>query len=1457
MLSGFHPATASWFQSQFKAPTPAQNRAWPEIQAKKHTLVAAPTGSGKTLAAFLSAIDGLVRQSENGPLPDATTVLYISPLKALGNDIERNLRAPLQGIGEAQVARGHSRPEIRAAVRSGDTTAAERRAMVKRSPHILVTTPESFYILLTSDSGRRMLSTVETVIVDEIHAVVEGRRGAHLALSLERLEALAGQPPVRIGLSATQRPIAAVADFLVGTGRPPCAIIDEGHGQTLDIALEVPGAPLETVMSAEVRETVFDRMADLAREHRSTLVFVNTRRVAERFARHLGERLGEDAVAAHHGSLSKERRLRAEQRLKSGALRVMVATASLELGIDIGEIELVCQVGSPRRIATFLQRVGRAGHFVGGVPKGRLFPESRDDLVECAALVRAVIAGQLDRLCIPSGGLDVLAQQIVAETAAQDDKSPWSEEALFSAFSRAWPYQNLSRDDFDELLQMLSDGFTTRRGRRGAWLHRDQVQGRLMGRRGARLAAITSGGAIPELADYQVVLDPEGTVVGSLNEDFAIESLPGDVFQLGNTAWRIKKVESGRVRVVDAAGQSPTLPFWFGEAPGRTAELSLAVAELRREVTRSASTRSEPTRSEPTRFKLGESTIDEAIATATQQLMTTPGIGFDAAEQIATYLQIGHRCLGALPDQKTLIVERFFDEAGGMQLVVHAPFGARLNRAWGLALRKRFCRAFNFELQAAATDDAILLSLGATHSFPLDDVYKLLNAKTVRDVLVQALLDAPMFQSRWRWNAGRALAVLRFRGGRKVPPQLQRMDAEDLVAVVFPDQLACLENVVGEREVPDHPLVRQTIDDCLHEAMDIGALEHLLRGIEAGEHRLHTVDATEPSPLALAIVNANPYAFLDDAPLEERRTQAVKARNWLDADSARDLATLDPAAIARVRDEVRPNPRNAEELHDALVIHGVLTPGDLALVPDWERWLAKLSSAGRATCLGGPQQAQQLVAAERLALVRRCLGERPERPAITLPAALADRDNDADALQEIVRGRLELLGPVTAGVIAGDLGLDEGDIAIALAALEAQGFVFQGYFEPGISGLQWCERRLLSRIHRYTLGRLRAAVKPVSHAAWGRFLVSWHGLDAPVHQSSAAWVTDRVALLHGWSAPARAWEHALLPERLPTYDALMLDGLCLSGRMVWARLGAREASGGPVSTSPITLLPRDLADAWRRASPPAADLELPAEAESVVKDLARHGASFADDLALRTGQLQTQLETTLGRLVNAGRVGSDGFGGLRSLITTAAKTKRRGRRGVTIGVGGSGRWSLTPQPKGPLSEDDVETIAWALLRRWGVVCYRIVRREQHAPPWRLLRRALRRLEDRGEVRGGRFIAGFSGEQFALPDAVGALRRHREAPEEPVWVSLSAVDPISELARVAEARLPAVTGNRLLLRDGIPVATLVADEVHWLVPADKSAQWAAEKRLRRVAGTHSPIGLGLRHQTPGTASSVNS
>jgi len=1417
----FHPAVARWFEQTFGSPTEPQLRGWPAIQSGRHVLISAPTGSGKTLAAFLASLDVLFREGVEADLPDETQVVYVSPLKALSNDIRKNLQEPLAGIRALLHETNGREIDVRAEVRTGDTTAAQRQSLIKKPPHILVTTPESLYLLLTSDSGRRMLGTARTLILDEIHAVVDDRRGAHLALSVERLAALTKRPLQRIGLSATQKPIEEVARFLVGTravddaGNPDCEIIDIGHRRELDLGIELPASPLEAVMSNEVWEEIYRRLAELIQTHRTTLVFVNTRRMAERVTHHLSELLGADAVTSHHGSLSAKLRLDAEDRLKRGELKALVATASLELGIDIGSVDLVCQLGTTRSIATLLQRVGRAEHKRGGLPKGRIFPLSRDELVECAALLHSVHRGELDRLSIPEKPLDVLAQQIVAAASTED----WEETEFFELVRCAWPYRNLAREEFDSVVKMLAEGFSTKRGRRAALIHHDGVNHRLRGRRGARLVALTSGGAIPDNADYRVILEPSETFVGTVNEDFAVESLAGDIFQLGNASWRILRINSGVVRVEDAKGQPPGIPFWLGEAPARTAELSQAVSNVRTEI---------------------EKLLSDG-GDVSEWIVSEMRLPTEAAQQIADYFADTYRALGALPSQQALVIERFFDESGGMQLVLHAPFGSRINRAWGLALRKRFCRSFNFELQAAATDDAIVISLGTQHSFPLEEVFRYLNSKTVRDLLVQALLDAPMFAIRWRWNATRSLAVPRFRGGAKIAAPLQRMESENLLAAVFPDQLACLEHIVGDREIPEHPLVKQTIDDCLSEAMDIEGLEEVLRKIEQGEIRCIARDLPEPSPLASEILNARPYAFLDNAPLEERRTQAVYTRRASERNVGDGLGILDSAAIEKVEKEAWPEATNADELHDALMLLAAMTQDEVQRTVHHEgngtaveQLLNELVASKRATQLRAGDKSFWTTA-ERLPMLQMIYPDAGADSQVTAPES-AQRQNweRSAAIRELLRGRIEVSGPLSVGQLENILGLRRLEIDTALLGLESEGFVLRGKFHPNATELEWCDRRLLARIHRLTIDRLRAEIQPVSPQDFYRFLFAWQRADPEHRVEGPEGLQFVLEQLDGCELPLAAWESAVLAARVTEYDPEWLDRLCFSGRVGWGRLSAPQnpsaRTSAPLRTSPIAFYQREHLQDWLILSRANSTMDLSIASRTLFDTLAEGGALFFTELVRRSGLLPSQVEEALSQLAALGLVTSDSFDGLRALLVPSNKRPtfgrnigKRRRKTNLASIEFAGRWSLlrteiASKPSGNGAESiareaAIEKFARTLLRRYGVVFRRLLERESLGVNWYELGRFYRRWEARGEIRGGYFVAGISGEQFALPEAIGLLRSIRKAPPNGELITLSAADPLNLQGILTPGpRIAALTASRILFRDGLPVAALEAGEI---------------------------------------------
>ena len=1380
MHSFFDPLVGDWFHARFREATEPQVLGWPAIREGRDVLISAPTGSGKTLAAFLLCIDDLVRRARMGPLPDQTEVLYVSPLKALSNDVHKNLDIPLGGVAALAADRGILLSPIRTALRTGDTPQWERQHMTRHRPHILVTTPESLFILLTAAGPREMLRRVRVVVVDEIHAVADDKRGSHLALSLARLDYLVEQAgmakPQRIGLSATVKPIEEVAAFLSEGAH----IINVGHRRAMEVAVEAPRDELGPVASNEMWSEIYDRVAELIRENRTTLVFVNTRRLAERVAHHLGERLGEGAVLPHHGSLSRALRLNAEKRLKNGELKAVVATASLELGIDIGTVDLVCQIGSPRSIAVALQRIGRAGHWVGALPKGRLFVTTRDELIECAALVRAIRAGELDRLEIPTKPLDILAQQVVAACAAED----WQEDALYDLVRRAWPYRTLERAAFDSVLEILCEGIATGRGRAGAYLHRDAVNRRLHARRGARLTAITSGGAIPDTAQYQVVAEPEGTAVGSVDEDFAVESLSGDVFLLGTTSWRIRRVEQGRVRVEDAHGAAPTIPFWTGEAPGRTAELSSEVARLREEI--------EARRS-----------VD--------WLERECGLDRRGAEQAIEYVVAGRAALGAMPSSNRIVAERFFDEGGGMQLVLHAPFGSRINRAWGLALRKRFCRTFNFELQAAATDNGIVISLGEQHSFPLEVVFEFLRPETVEEVLVQALLAAPMFGARWRWNASRALAIPRYSGGRKVPPPIQRMRADDLMAAVFPDQAACGENIVGDIRIPNHPLVKETIDNCLYEAMDLHGLRALLAGIREGRIQTVAIETPAASPFSHEILNANPYAYLDDAPLEERRARAVQLRSTLRTDFSEGAGALDPEAIAQVAAEAWPPMRDAEEVHEALCGLTLLPcgagsgagafacqpqPGGAGASACQLEMISALIEARRVTRVIIGDRGY-LAPAERIALVHRVYPHAVLHPPIATPPGMRPIPEAVESCAaEILRGWFECSGPLRASELAREFSMPRELVDMALAQLEAEGQILRGQF-TGATELEWCHRRLLARIHRLTIGRLRREIEPVATAEFYAFLSRWQHLSPGSQLHGLDGTLQIIKQLQGSEFAAAAWETEILPRRVARYEPDYLDQLCLSGEVSWGRLsphpaferddeepvdggGVRQRRVRPTRVAPLAIFLREDAG-WLLATPqPSPKESLSHPAREVLAVLENRGASFFADLTRATARLASEVEDALWELVAAGLVTADGFENLRALLDP--KRRRGEGRGRTARPRHApGRWALLRHTEAP-PDGNAEAFAHQLLRRWGVVFRDTAHREPLAPAWRDVLVVLRRMESRGEIRGGRFVAAFVGEQFALPEALDLLRAiHRNgetatAPQGPgPWVAWQQAD----------------------------------------------------------------------------------
>ena len=1402
-LAIFHPIVREWFERRFTAPTEAQALGWPAIARGKHTLIAAPTGSGKTLAAFLLCIDRLLRAGIQGELPDAAQVAYVSPLKALSNDIHRNLSQPLEEISLIAKERGLTLPDIRIAVRTGDTPAHERQARARKPPHIWITTPESLYILLTSESGRRGLSGVHTLILDEIHSIAGNKRGSHLALSVERLCALTGKPITRIGLSATMHPIHEAARFLVGAsamdsdGTPRCTVIDTGHARAMDLQVEMPDMELGPIATLELWEETVARIASLIREQRTTLVFVNTRRLVERVAHQLSQKLGEENIVAHHGSLARKTRLQAEERLKSGDVRVCVATASLELGIDIGAVDLVCQIGSPRSIGVLLQRVGRSGHRLGGFPSGRVFPLTRDELIECTALLYAIRQGELDVLAVPPWPLDILAQQIVAMCAAEE----WQVEDLFRVVSNAYPYAKLPRAFYDRVVKMLAEGFAGQLGRRSAYLHYDGIHGILRGRRGARLAAVTSGGAIPDNANYDVIADPDGTYVGSVYEDFAVESMAGDVFLLGNTSWRIRRIEKGRVLVEDAHGQAPNIPFWIGEAPARTKELSRLVSEVREAMDQRLQDRE----------------------TCVRWLTENVGVSSNAAEQAWAYLVEGKRVLGTVPTAAHVVAERFFDEAGGTQLVVHAPFGARINKAWGLSLRSRLSQTFGSDLQASATDDGINLSLSPEHSFPLSDFLLLLRAQNVDAVLLQAVLSSPVFVTRWRWTVTRSLALLRFAGGRRVPPPIQRMRSNDLLALVFPEQSRFLDGGTFSGEpAPDHPLVFETLRDCLHEAMDLEGLRQVLRKIEHGEIAFSGKDTPMPSVFAHQILNAMPYAFLDDAPLEERRARAVILRRAL-PENAEDLGALNPEAIHSASEDAWPVVRDAEELHDALLGLVLFPESEIDRFPrEASGWMDSLARDGRAFRLeangrvywAGAESGEWGHAGGKLQL-----NATPEN----------------SLCLRTVRGWMESSGPLTVRGVAGMLGFPVEDTAAALVQLERDGQVLRGSFS-GVAE-EFCDRRILARIHRATIAHLRREIEPVPPSIFLKHLLEWQHIADGAQLMGEQGVLEVVDQLQGFETAGAAWEDEILRKRVTDYQTAFLDSLCLGGDVVWGRWRRRVTQAdvparrpGLTRVAPLGLGLRDDL-AWLLDPMPADESALSVPARDVLDFLRRRGASFFAEIGPATRHLASEVEDALWQLVAAGLVAADSFAALRSLVTGETRrmehSRRRRRQPRQTRAG---RWSLLEAAgDGPSNRTDF----WSqqFLRRYGVLCRELLVREASAPPWRELLAVLRRSEARGEIRGGRFIAGLNGEQFALPEALDALRALRRRESNGHYATVSACDPLNLVGILTPGpRIAAVLGSRIVYRDGVPVAVSEGGQVRILAPVNAEERTLLDRLL---------------------------
>jgi len=1488
VLDAFHPAVRAWFAERFGDPSPAQTLGWPVIAGcdsppGHDVLLCAPTGSGKTLAAFMWAIDRLFRDAERGELGDRVSVLYVSPLKALANDIRVNLEEPLAGIRQmahrVAAAERHSdevKPilEVRAGVRTGDTSANERSAMLRRPPHILVTTPESLFILLTSPRFRQSLSAVRYVILDELHALAPNKRGAHLMLTLERLErmvrATGASRPARIGLSATLNPIERLAGFLAGSEtdadgarrpRPVKVVRAQGsddRARAMDLQVIAPGPDLGALATHQHWEAMYDAVAALVREHRTTLVFTLSRRWAERIALNLQKRLGNDAVLAHHGSLARAERVAAEQRLKRGELRALVATASLELGIDVGAVELVCQIDTPKSISAAIQRIGRSGHQLDATPKGRLFALTLDDLLECAAAVRAIRHGRLDEVEIPAGCLDVAAQQIVAIAAEEDEIG---EADLLRLLHGAYNFAEFDRASLAHLLDQMAAELPARIQGAAPKIFYDRIGARVRARRGARMAAITSGGTIPESGNLDVVIESQGRKIGDVEEDFAQESSRGDIFALGSMPWRVLGISRNRFLVEPAPGMAPSLPFWQTEAAGRSPALSSEVSELRGEIFE--------------RIARG----DEAAAAAF--LSAECAMDDRAARQAIDYVRRGQGALGAIPNQRTIVVERFFDGLGGTQVVIHSPFGMRVNRGLGLAIRKRLCQSFDFEIQASAIDDAVLLALNARHSFPLESLMAMISSRSVRHVLGQALLAAPMFEVRMRHVATRALAVMRSSRGRKVPAWIQRLRAQELAAAIFPGREACQENRPPDVELPEHFIATETMHECLTESTDIGRIEELLRAIEQGATRVVTVDAIAPSVFAHRILLAWDYSFLDDGERANRRSRTVSLNRAMAEDVLRteDLSAMLAAdAVESVEAEVSGRAmarraRDRDELYQMIRAHGALATSVLEerVAGEANAVLSALEGEGRVVRVRfSSGAAEMLIAGEDVALFGAAypdaLFERhaEAQPPVesSLPALEAD-----DAEREIVRRAMATSGPVEIAELAERLKMAPATLEKHLLALEAKGLIFRGHFTPRRPALgatrgravtagaataspeQWCDRYNLEKIHRLTLNRLRAETEPCADHDYAAFRLRWNhvgGAGIAADQSGVAAVLEQ---LSGVALSPELWERAILPARIPGYRPEWLDLLCLGGEVVWAAVPGEDAADEVPAR--ITFLRRRRAGAARFNEAAADD----AAAEFTDRDerrvflaLAAGGAQYLDQLAERAGMAERTVLAALWRLAAAGRVSNDSFAPLRLLWAApeavramAPGAHRRARHDAALRArlrsSVTGRWSAlgtgtaaqaaAPVPStgsggaggiagsapsgageacasARVSERDLaRERAETLLNRNGIVTREMLGLESEPMAWHEISFALRRMEYAGSIRRGYFVRGLSGEQYALPAALEMLAASRNlnpAREHPI--ALSAADPANPYGAVLPGcGVAREAGNFVVLRAG--------------------------------------------------------
>lgn len=1404
-LAGFTPVAAAWFCARFGSPSPPQALGWPQIAAGRHVLITAPTGSGKTLAAFFKCLDVLWQDGLAGRGLNGVQVLYVSPLKALGYDIERNLQEPLAGVSAAARDSGVCLPSLQVGVRTGDTAPAERARQVRRPPEVLITTPESLYLLLTGRRARQILSTVRYVIVDEIHALLDSKRGAHLALSLERLEELTATSPLRIGLTATVRPLQRAARFLGGqdaAGKPrPVAIADAGLRKQLDLSVEAPVAEMSDLPDDSIWPAIHTRLLELVAAHRSTLVFVNFRRSAERLAARLNELAGREVALCHHGSLAREQRRQVEERLKRGELPCLVATSSLELGIDMGAIDLVVQVESPKGVGRGLQRVGRAGHLLGATARGRILPKYRPDLLEAAAVARGMLQGRVEAAVVPENCLDVLAQQVAA-AVAMDDRTTAD---LLALARRAYPYRRLSRRQLEGVLGMLAGryaaaGLTDLRPRIVWTEATDQIRARP----GLGMLAVRSGGTIPDRGLFGVFLEGSDVRLGEVDEEFGYESRPGDTFVLGTATWRVVRISHDRVEVAPAPGALAKMPFWHGDALGRPYELGRAVGRLAREVA----------------ARLDDPELTEWLQ---DECALAPG----AAANLRAWLWQQQEHLGQVPTDRRLVAEWFRDEVGSLRIIVHSPFGSPVHAAWGLILKRRLQGAVGAAVQATWGDDGILLRLPPLAENPPLAALQDISPAEAEELLLAELGGSAVLGAHFRMAAERALLLPRHGGQRRTPLWLQRLKAKDL-----------LQAVAGHS---DFPILLEAYRDVLQSRFDLGGLREVLTQLDRGELQLTPVATQGPSPGAAGLIFAFTMGHLydDDTPRAERASATLALERGLLLELLGSRAglrrLLDRRALAEVEAQLqRTAPdrraRSADAVADLLERLGDLAPAELAerCAADPGPWLGRLQAAGRAVCLPVGAERRWVAAAEA-----------------ELYSGLPGAAAAATVLRRFARTR----GPFTLHAAADRYGLPPEQVLQVLRQMEAEGILAAGGFRPGGRSEEWCDLGVLDRIRRRTLALARQEVEPCQAADYACFLGPWQGaLPAPGPAAGGAAgppaVLRALALLQGLYLPAALWEAEVLPRRVPGYQPVWLDQLLTAGEVVWA------GQGGKVAFFTAADLPALVAGVALPVPPGGA------AARQVLQVLQDRGAAFLGPLAQQAGLGSAAALAGLWELVWAGWATNDTFApvraapaaggpGRRAPPTGAGRSRHQTEATVARALaGGTGRWSLLPwtvEQAGAAPHD--ETVAvWArvLLGRYGFVGREMAAAEPAAPAWGDLLRVLRRWEMQGRVQQGYFITGLAGQQFAQPAAVERLRAARRAA--PAWQLIPAAEPGNPYgpllplpATQARWRLARVPGSYLVLHGGRP---RLAIEGHGrrLVPLDDLGAVELQSAVNCLAGS---------------------